>query len=347
MPRESLILDFENAFLAFHNAQCSKFRITHSPTDFKNALKELDGTFVATRKITDSVLVRFQNPSIRDFMQNLLLNGELLQDVINSLVFFEQAQWFAETLREEQPQIPLKVLEIYSSDILDALKKLFETESCLFSIVRHQLNQRIQPKQANAAERLLILVNEVANQQGGESGEWISQKIYDLAIRIDDGTLSPSLFERFIKELRDSAIFETNAGARLISALIDQVLIVPEDLNEFETLAAFISVLPLSFSESILKLVQQNYSDFAERFVANYDDNDPEDIRNDASRIEDVGNLLGVVTDAEQETLRERALDIEAEQESRTDDDNERHGGNDFDVCSDGELDSMFGTLQS
>lgn len=94
MPTECRIADVEAAFVAFHNSQCSKFGIAHSTVDFNSALKELDGTFIATRKIQDFVLVRFQNPSIRDFMQFLLLGGELLQEALSSLVFFEQAHWF-------------------------------------------------------------------------------------------------------------------------------------------------------------------------------------------------------------------------------------------------------------
>jgi hypothetical protein len=98
--------------------------------------------------------------------------------------------------------------------------------------------------------------------------------------------------------------------------------------------------------ESELDTVRQAYSEFAERFASEYDAKNPEDIRDDALRIGNVGDLLMVDTDAEQATLNEFADEIEKEQESRLYDDDDRCGGGDSDVCSDGELDSMFGTLR-
>ena len=75
---------------------------------------------------------------------------------------------------------------------------------------------------------------------------------------------------------------------------------------------------------------------------------DPEEIRSEASRVEDVGDLLGVNTDNAQETLREAADEIEREREDNPkwdSDDDSRGGGGASDYCSDSELDSMFGTL--
>ena len=143
MPLETLLPDVEQAFAAFHDPQCARFGIAHSATDFKNALKELDGTFVATRKIQDSVLVRFQNPSIRDFMQNLLLGGELLPEVIASLVFFEQAQWFVETLSDEQPRVSLRELARHAPKVVDALQRLIEANSCTLTVSGDQPSQRV------------------------------------------------------------------------------------------------------------------------------------------------------------------------------------------------------------
>ena len=107
LPREVTLQDLEVAFGTFHNHLYPGGANSHSAVDFRRALKELDGTFVATRKVQELVLVRFQNPSIRDFMQNLLLGGEFLAETIGSLVYFEQAQWFFETLNEEKPQVSL------------------------------------------------------------------------------------------------------------------------------------------------------------------------------------------------------------------------------------------------
>jgi Novel STAND NTPase 3/Restriction endonuclease len=344
MPRESLIPDLERAFSAFHNSQCSRLGIAHSTTDFKNALKELDSTFVATRKVRDSVLVRFQNPSIRDFMQNLMLGGELLSEVIDSITFFEQARWFVDTLRDEQPRVSLEQLAAHASLVLSALQRLFETESCSFSVVGYPSSQYVSSRPANPSERLISVAGEVANQRSRDGHNWIEEKLSDLATRVEAGSLSPSRFDETLEQLKDLGCFASAAGTRLMFALTGRALSQPSDLDEFETLANLIRALPQCFSESDLQTTRQAYSEFVEGFET--DNDSPEDIRQDASRIGDVGALLHVDTDFEQERLRDLADENEKEQESRWDDDDERGGGGGSEICSDRELDSMFGTLE-
>jgi len=154
MPLESHIADVEKAFSKFHNYQCARFGIGHSAADFMDALKELDGTFVASRMIQETLLVRFQNPSIRDFMQNLLLGGELLPEVIAGLVFFEQAQWFVETLSDEQPRLSLKALMAHASEVATATQRLIDQNSCTIEVTGSQTWQRVTTKTLNPVERL-------------------------------------------------------------------------------------------------------------------------------------------------------------------------------------------------
>ena len=347
MPIECLMPDFERAFAAFHNRQCANFGIANSMGAFKHALKELDGTFVATRKIQDSVLVRFQNPSIRDFMQNILLGGELLEEVTDCLIFFEQAHWFAETLKDEQPQVSLETLARNSSRILSALRELFEAESCSFLVPSNRLPHRVWRRAANLAERLANVVAEIAKQGSGDEDAWVEERLSDFTAAVEAGTLSPSVFDGPIEELKSLGSLASAAGAGLVLALTRRALDAPDDLDAFETLANLVRTLPQSFSKSDLEAAQHAYSEFAERFATEYDANNPEDIREDASRIGNVGELLDVNTDAQQERLRELADEAEKEQESRWDDDDERRGGGNSNICSDGELDSMFGTLGS
>jgi aromatic ring-cleaving dioxygenase len=345
MPRETLLPDVERAFAAFHNSQCLRFGIKHSAADFKNALKELDGTFIATRKIENSVLVRFQNPSIRDFMQNLLLGGELLPEVLESLVFFEQARWFVDTLRNERSRVPLKELKHHAAKILSALQELFEVESCSFLVTGYQQWQRIEPQPINPATRLFTVLDELAEQHSGGENVWAEEKIRDLAAAVDDGSLSPSAFDESIEDMAGLGYLTSSEGKRLTSVLTQQALNQPDELGEFETLTKLIGALPESFSESDLEATRQAYSDFAERFVSEQDSENPEDIRNEASRIEDVGDSLGVDTYAERQILRDRADELEKEQISPWEDDDDRGGGGTSDFCSDKDIDSMFGTL--
>jgi hypothetical protein len=351
MPTESHIGDVEKAFTLFHNSQCARFGIAHSATDFRTALKELDGTFSTARKIQDCVLVRFQNPSIRDFMQNLLLSGELLPEVIASLVFFEQAQWLMETLNEKNPQVPREELARHTPQIIDALQRLADADSCSFSVMGVHQWQHITNERANPAARLATIALIISNQKNRNDAGWMETRISELAANLDGGKQSPSSIIGSIETLKSLGYLDSDAGKRLIVALKNRAIGEPCDLDDFETLANVINALPQSFNETELETIRETYSVFADRHATGCDiANNPDELRNEASRIGDVGDLLGVDTDASQNTLREAADEIEKTEGSGWDDDDDRRGGGagrTFDECSDGELDSMFGTLGS
>jgi len=271
-----------------------------------------------------------------------------LPEVIASLVFFEQAQWFAETLSDEQPRVSPKELGRHASKVVDALQKLIEANSCSFVVSGDQPSQRIWPQVANPAKRLATVGLAIANHSGRDDGAWITAKMSELATKIEAGKLSPSIFVGPIKALENLGWLASEAGKHLVLILKRCALTEPDDLDDFETLANLISALPQSFAKSELDTVREVYSEFAERFAAECDPKNPEEIREDASRIGNVGDLLQVDTDAAQDLLKESADEIEREQGAGwEDDDDRRGGGSDSGECSDGELDSMFGTLGS
>ena len=201
MPPESLLADIENAFVACHTAQCVRFGKAHSPTDFVTALKELDGTFVATRKIQNFVLVRFQNPSIRDFMQSLLLGGEQLSEIIESLVFFEQSQWFMTTLIDDRPRVSITVLSSHAHKVVDAMMALIDAVSCTVHVSGDHPSHRVLPQCANPAGRLASVALAVASQSERNDAAWIEARLSELSARVEAGTISPSIFDGPLREL--------------------------------------------------------------------------------------------------------------------------------------------------
>jgi hypothetical protein len=344
LATESRLEDVEQAFTSFHNSQCARFGIAHSVADFKNALKELDGTFAATRKAQDQVLVRFQNPSIRDFMQNLLLGGELLEEVITSLSFFEQARWFVETLNEEKPQVSREELARHIPLIVDALQRLVHASSCSISVVGTQQWAQITAQPSNPAARLATIASFTANQKGRSDAGWIAAKLAELVGNLKAGKLSAASIVGSIKTLKELGCLDSDAGKELVVALKTQAMSEPYDLDDFETLANVIHRLPETFEEAELEAVRAAYSEFADRRASECDFTNPDELRDEASRIGEVGDLLQVDTDSAQGALKETADEIERTEPQEWDGDDSGGGGG-SDECSDGELDSMFGTL--
>ena len=281
-------------------------------------------------------------------MQNLLLGGELLPEVIDSLVFFEQAQWFVETLSDEQPRVPTQELARHASKIVGALKKMSITNSCSFVVSGNPPWQHIWSQVADPVKRLATVALAVSHQSRVSDDAWLTAKMSELVLNLETGKLSPSSFVGPIKSLDNLGCLASEEGKHLVAVLKRRALSNPSDLDDFETLAELVSALPLSFAETELDTVRGAYSEFADGYAADCDIRNPDELREEASRLGNVSSLLEVDTEAAQDRLRESADDIESEQESRLDEDDERDGGgSDPELCSDRELDGMFGTLGS
>lgn len=103
LPPVVFLDDLEQAFVSLYTFQSGSFSHSASSRDFKHALKELEGTFIQIDKQSQDYLVRFQNPSIRDFLANYLSeNLSDLKAIFLSAVYYEQAQ----TLWYERPETP-------------------------------------------------------------------------------------------------------------------------------------------------------------------------------------------------------------------------------------------------
>lgn len=346
MPAEVRIDDLERAFVSFHNSQCAKFATPHSATDFRSALKELDGTFVSTRKVQEAVLARFQNPSIRDFMQYLLLGGEALAEVVGSLAFFEQAQWFAEKQSEKKPQFRLNELARHAGAIATALQRLFGVASCSISVRGIQQWARLSVVKANPTARLVTTATLLLKQKAQDAGSWISTRISEIAVDLEAGKVSPSSVVGSVEALKQRGLLDSVPGKQLVDALKVRAMNEPQDLDDFETLANVVSVLPKSFSDPELKAIREDYGKFADHYAGKCDLRNPDELREEAGRIGEVGDSLHVDTEYAQDTLKEAAAARE-ESEWSGEDDYDRDYGRGSDECSDGELDSMFGTLGS
>lgn len=348
MPTECRMPDVEAAFGSFHNSQCAKFGIPHRAVDFNSALKELDGTFIATRKAQNSVLVRFQNPSIRDFMQFLLLNGELLQEILSSLVFFEQAHWFVETLAERVPQTSSEHLLRCRPRIMAALRRLLDADSCSITVEGHPHWLEVKVMLVNPTARIADVASANLDYRGQAEDNWIVEKIRQLAIKLERGTISAASVVGSVDKLKEFGLMDSEAGTELAMALKRCAMSEPSDLDDYETLANVVRSFPESFGTQELQAIGYGYSNFADAYSTECDISSPDELRDEATRIGEVGDILNVDTDEAQKTMRESADEIEESEGTGWDDDDERRssGGNPAE-CSDGELDSMFGTLGS
>ena len=201
----------------------------------------------------------------------------------------------------------------------------------------------------NPAERLATIASFFAKQNYRDDSSWITTKISELCSKIEAGKLSVSSILASIVTLNELGYLNSHAGKELVIVLKTQVMSDSGDIDVFETLASMIDIFPQSFTEEDLESIRVEYSDYAERYAAECDLTNPDELREEASRIQDIGDFFEVDTDATQDTLREFADEIEEKQQSEWDnfdeDDRSSTHINSPDECSDRELDSIFSTL--
>lgn len=347
MPQESLIEDVRMAFDQLHGTECAKLGVPRTKRDFTVALKELDGTFVSTRKADESTLVRFQNPSIRDFVNNLLLEGECLPETVTSLVFFEQAHWFASTLQERKAR---KQLVQCTDQVMEALKRLMDaTASC--SLVRYGNEQHIlYPRRVavDPAVRLAVVVTALARHPSKDNTDWMRTRMGELARRIQDGSVRMQSCVETLGVLRKLNLLDYDEGKDLVAIakqhVLSEALNQPDDLLAFQVVAEMAEKLHAVFDTQELKKVRDSYDAFIDDYVDDCSLDSPEDYRGEASRIGQISRVLGADTSDAEQRLEESADEMESREEEREYDQDD-NGGVRSETCSDHELHSMFGTL--
>jgi DNA polymerase III delta prime subunit len=70
----SEIEDLKEVFAGIHPVLCAKFGVPYDPKDFEGALRTIEGSFV----VISGTMVRFVNPSVRDYLARYLSDKALL-----------------------------------------------------------------------------------------------------------------------------------------------------------------------------------------------------------------------------------------------------------------------------
>lgn len=91
LPRDARLEDLESAFISFHEYSAKRHNLQTGPRDFIRALKELESNFARTERKHSDTIVRFHNPSVRDFLESRLAASPVeVGELCESAAFFEQ-----------------------------------------------------------------------------------------------------------------------------------------------------------------------------------------------------------------------------------------------------------------
>jgi hypothetical protein len=87
-----LLQDLVEMVQNFAQGYSSKYGLIFSEIEFRKSIKELENTFIQTKKdSSNSFAIEYQNPSVQDFLVNYFKdNSDFICDILNSATFFNQ-----------------------------------------------------------------------------------------------------------------------------------------------------------------------------------------------------------------------------------------------------------------
>ena len=107
LPLDTSLEDAQTAFWRFYSDRRVCFGFSSDPTDWENALKELDGNFISTAKVEDSLTLSFHNPAVQDFMEHhLARRPDDLAALMRSAVFYDQLKSLWWGIKRKRYRIP-------------------------------------------------------------------------------------------------------------------------------------------------------------------------------------------------------------------------------------------------
>ena len=354
LPTEVASDDLAAAFWIFHTAEATKYGFTSGPQDYTNALKELDGTFISTRRTKELVLVKFQNPSVRDFMQNYLLSSEIVTDLIGHSARFEQPKWFWATFADTESHLPRQIVAQNATPLRQALKLLFRSTSCQMNVVDYGERLHVERQQTpDLPNRLTFLLEAFGNASEVEDRQFVLKEIFLLGDRFTEDVASLDDCLPVIEQITHHKLGETAEAQHLFQAVKARGDTSPGTFREFWCLSELIENYPGFLESEQVQRLSDEFEVFSDEYASdiaggNIDGlNDPDEIRGMADHIQEVGATFSVDTTKACQKVKDYAHEQEVEQDINRDwdDDDRRGGGGGDEQCPDGEIDSMFSTL--
>ncbi|MGQ3241787.1 nSTAND3 domain-containing NTPase, partial [Shinella sp.] len=84
----SEIEDLEEVFNGIHPVMCAKFGLPYDPKDFESALRTVEGSFI----VISETMVRYVNPSVRDYLARYLSDKALLSVLADAVPTLRSAR---------------------------------------------------------------------------------------------------------------------------------------------------------------------------------------------------------------------------------------------------------------
>jgi len=360
LPREVLLEDLENAFRLYRKKNLRNGNAHSHSEAFKRALKELDGNFISTDKSGDDFIVHFHNPSVRDFLQNYVAsNLDDLQAVLRSIICFDQLHWLWEHRDSKSNRYRFRktLSQSLSAEFLAKVEVSLQLPVYGLGVEYYRgefIKRRMNVPLAN---RILLISSVAGRMKTRRSKEILTRSLVNLNEAIDSSLIKSEDLVSLVEGLEGSLDAKRwkNLLATTKTFLGDSLT----GLEDYRALTRFLKAFPKVFSEVEAQTLAKSFPSFAQRFVWQLSEDDPDELRTYAEEIGSIADDFDVSVSDVVNELEEKAQEEEerVEQEEKRESDStppqnfdrrdilEKLKRSTYEV-SDREIESMFNSLR-
>jgi len=321
MPYRTFVSDAESAYQAFNLSYSKHFTSTMGPQDFRSALRELEGDFLEYDRDGENILVRYQNPSVRDFVKQYLTRDRTeMALLMDSVVFFEQlsSMW----LWKQDGGGRSAVLKAFRGDPVwgrNLMCKILTAPPCrLISITR--AGKTLREHWRHPLEDRIAVFAEIGIECCASLLEVVRETIPDLEDRMRSRRFDRYGLADIVKALDTDVMARFEWVRTFMKDSWDALLADPGLSYNLRPLCRLAEENPKTQPEGALERVQNAIRSVAESVALGEWDLDADGLREEAESLESLSSDVGVDIASNIDAIRERANELE-EESGRTDED--------------------------
>ncbi len=348
MPREVFLEDLQEAFLSYHLKLAKEYQFKTSPNDFLHALKELEGNFISTEKSKDRTIIRLHNPSIRDFLRDYLASHEqMLRALVLAAKYFDQHMILWEFHDEQGALLKFrKILIKYNAEFVLALFPSLNFRTC--RLIDNQISKGNIYKTVwdmTFEARATLAVSVAFELKTDLSMNLLKQVIDIINQRMIDNHADREDLIRFLKELKKTEKVPHGLSSTFLTNAKNYFLTDINTLDSIDCFWDFKDLFPEVIANDAVESIKDKFMEVAHQDMS-YPPDDPDAYRSEAYKIEKLAKQFEVDMSDRISELEAHARELEEEQRPDELYDHEDYGsGGGSDSCSDGDIDSIFSTL--
>lgn len=351
MPEHVFLEDLEKAFSSFHLKQAKEYQFKTSPNDFLHAMKELEGNFITIEKSKDRTIVRFHNPSIRDFLRDYISSHEqVLRALVQAAEYFDQHMILWEFSEKQNDLLKFrKTIIKYNAEFVRVLFSSINFRTCLLINYQESKGNTYKKVWDMSFEARATLVVSVAFELKTDLAMNLLKQVINIINQrmIDNHVDRREDLVQFLKELKKEEKMSYDLSSTFLANAKNYFVTDIDSLDSIECFWDFKDLFPEVINSDVVENMKDKFMEVAQQDPG-YSHDDPDFYREDAYKIEKLAKQFEVDMSDRIEDLENQARELEEEQRPDEPYDHEDYGsGGGSDSCSDADIDSLFGTLKS